>query len=99
MRFACLLLALLMALTAPAHAGPLEEALALDRQGFIGETVPHWEAFIASGPEKKLEIYSNIKLCLALQKMGRLMDAYNQAQKLAEAATQSWQSGKPVKVS
>lgn len=83
MRFACLTLALLMTLTAHANAGPLEEALTLDRQGFIGETVPHWEAFIATKPEKNLDIYSNIKMCLALQKMGRLMDAYNQALKLA----------------
>ena len=84
MRYACLFLALLVAPIPGAHAGPLEEALTLDRQGFIGETVPHWEAFIASGPEKNLDIYSNIKLCLALHKMGRLMDAYKTVGKLAE---------------
>ncbi len=79
-----LLFTALLALPVSASADPLKEALELDRQGFIGETVPHWEAFIASEPEKPLEVYSTVKLCVAFHKMGRLIEAYETAHKLAE---------------
>lgn len=66
------------------QADPFKEALTLDRQGFYQETLPHWKAFLASHPEKKLDVYGHIKLCIIMNRMGNLGQAFEVAKRLAE---------------
>ncbi len=75
---------LMIVLFLPVHAGadPLKEALELDRQGFVAETLPHWEEFISSQPEKKLDIFAHIKLSIALTRSGHFHDAFKVAETL-----------------
>ncbi len=71
-------------IASPAFADSLKEALSLDRQGFYQETLPHWKKFLASKPEKKLDIYGHIKLCIVMNRMGDLGQAFEVAKKLAD---------------
>ncbi len=77
-------LLLLCLFTRPAQADPFKEALTLDRQGFYQETLPHWKAFLASRPEQKLDVYGHIKLCIVMNRMGDLGQAFEAAQHLAD---------------
>lgn len=61
----------------------LEEAMTLDQQGFVAESVPVWQAFLGTEPPKELYVYGAIKLSLAQAKMGRFLDAMKTAQVLA----------------
>lgn len=81
-----ILLSVLFSITLPvaAEAGPLEEALTLDRQGFVEETVPLWKQFLATGPKPELEIYATIKLCIAFSNLGQLGEAMEAAKILGE---------------
>lgn len=68
----------------PALADSLKEALNLDRQGFYQETLPHWKRFLESKPEKKLDVYGHIKLCIVMNRMGDLGQAFEVAKRLAD---------------
>ncbi len=67
-----------------ALADPFKEALTLDRQGFYQETLPHWKKFLESRPEKKLDVYGHIKLCIVMNRMGNLGQAFEVAKRLAD---------------
>lgn len=71
----------------PLRAGSaaLEEALKLDRQGFLAESVPEWEKFLGTGPEKKLDIYAHIKITFAHSHTGNVGEALKTAKALAAA--------------
>jgi len=54
----------------------LKESLELDRQGFIAESIPEWEKFLQTRPEKKLHIYARIKIIIAHSTAKALAAAY-----------------------
>ncbi len=64
--------------------GVLQEALTLDRQGFIEESIQAWKKVLDSKPEKKIHIYAQIKLCIAYSKSSMFGDALKEAKNLAE---------------
>ena len=61
----------------------LQEALKLDRQGFIAESIPEWQKFLESQPEKKLSIYAQIKMTIAYSRTGDISKALTSAKALA----------------
>jgi len=61
----------------------LEEALKLDRQGFIAESIPEWKKFLETRPEQKLAIYAQIKIIIAHSRTGNVGEALNSAKALA----------------
>lgn len=88
---ACTLVFWLMAvLTVFAENPDLKEALELDRQGFIGESIQPWKRFIQSQPEKNLHIYGGIKLTLAHAKIGQTLESLQVAQDLAKTYPQDF---------
>ncbi len=62
----------------------LQEALTLDRQGFIEESIQAWKKVLESNPEKKIQIFAQIKLCIAYSKSSMFGDALKEAKSLAE---------------
>lgn len=62
----------------------LEEALSLDRQGFVQEALPFWKTFAASQPDRDLAIYAQLKIGAALSQAGKLGAALDSARKLAD---------------
>lgn len=62
----------------------LEEALELDRQDFIAESIVPWQKFLATDPPKDLYVYAGIKLSIAHAKIGRFLEAMKTAQAVAE---------------
>ncbi|TDJ51354.1 MAG: tetratricopeptide repeat protein [Nitrospina sp.] len=62
----------------------LKEALELDRQDFIAESIPFWQQFLQTRPEQKLHIYAQIKMSIAYAKTGNFGDAVQSAKALAE---------------
>jgi len=62
----------------------LKEALDLDRQDFIAESIPLWQQFLQTRPEKKLHIYAQIKMSIAYAKTGNFGEAVQSAKTLAE---------------
>ena len=63
----------------------LTEALTLDRQGFIAESIPHWHKFLQTSPKTDLQIYAQLKISIAYAKTGSFGEAVKAAQSLAEA--------------
>ena len=63
----------------------LKESLELDRQGFIAESIPEWEKFLQTRPEKKLHIYARIKIIIAHSRTGNVGEALKSAKALAAA--------------
>ncbi len=63
----------------------LKEALELDRQGFIAESIPEWEKFLQTRPEMKLHIYAQIKIIIAHSRTGNVGEALKSAKALAAA--------------
>jgi tetratricopeptide (TPR) repeat protein len=61
----------------------LQEALKLDRQGFLAESIPEWEKFLQTQPEKKLLIYAQIKITIAYSRTGNVGEALKSAKALA----------------
>ncbi len=61
----------------------LKEALELDRQGFMGESIPEWEKFLKTKPEKNLAIYAQIKITIAYSRTGNVGEALKSAKALA----------------
>ena len=61
----------------------LQEALKLDRQGFIAESIPEWKKFLQTQPETKLLIYAKIKMTMAYSRTGDISEALNTAKALA----------------
>ena len=61
----------------------LQEALELDRQGFLAESIPEWEKFLKTQPEKKLLIYAQIKITIAYSRTGNIGEALKSAKTLA----------------
>lgn len=68
---------------APANA-ELKEALTLDRQEFVAESIAAWQKFIETDPDRDLHIYAGVKMCIAYAKTGRFIEAMKSSQKLAE---------------
>lgn len=69
--------------TLRAENSALQEALKLDRQGFLSESIPEWEKFLKTQPEKKLLIYAQIKVTIAHSKTGNFGEALKSAKTLA----------------
>lgn len=61
----------------------LQEALKLDRQGFLAESISAWEKFLKTKPEKKLLIYAQIKMTVAYSRTGHVGEALKSAKALA----------------
>ncbi len=61
----------------------LKEALELDRQGFMAESIPEWKKFLQTRPEKKLRIYAQIKIIIAYSRTGNVGEALKTAKTLA----------------
>jgi tetratricopeptide (TPR) repeat protein len=61
----------------------LKEALELDRQGFIAESIPEWKKFLKTKPEKNLAIYAQIKITIAYSRTGNVGEALKSAKALA----------------
>jgi tetratricopeptide (TPR) repeat protein len=61
----------------------LKEALELDRQGFMAESIPEWNKFLQTRPEKKLHIYAQIKIIIAHSRTGNVGAALKSAKVLA----------------
>lgn len=61
----------------------LKEALELDRQGFMAESIPEWKKFLQTQPEKKLQIYAQIKIIIAYSRTGNVGEALKSAKALA----------------
>ncbi len=61
----------------------LKEALELDRQGFMAESIPEWNKFLQTRPEKKLHIYAQIKIIIAYSRTGNVGEALKTAKALA----------------
>ena len=61
----------------------LQEALELDRQGFIAESIPEWQKFLKTNPENKLVIYARVKMIIAYSRTGDISQALNTAKALA----------------
>ena len=62
----------------------LQEALKLDRQGFLAESIPEWKKFLKTQPERKLLIYAQIKMTLAYSRTGNFGEALKSAKALAD---------------
>jgi len=69
--------------TSLAGNSALKEALELDRQGFLAESIPEWNKFLQTQPEKKLNIYAQIKIIIAYSKTGSVGEALQSAKTLA----------------
>lgn len=61
----------------------LNEALKLDRQGFLAESIPEWKKFLQTRPEKKLDIYAQIKIIIAYSRTGNVGEALKASKALA----------------
>ena len=61
----------------------LKEALKLDRQGFMAESIPEWNKFLQTRPEKKFTIYAHIKIIIAYSRTGNVGEALKSAKVLA----------------
>jgi tetratricopeptide (TPR) repeat protein len=61
----------------------LNEAIKLDRQGFLAESIPEWEKFLQTRPEEKLDIYAQIKIIIAYTRTGNVGEALKSAKALA----------------
>jgi tetratricopeptide (TPR) repeat protein len=61
----------------------LQEALKLDRQGFLAESIPEWKKFLKTQPEEKLAIYAQIKMTIAYSRTGNFGEALKSAKALA----------------
>ena len=61
----------------------LKEALKLDRQGFMAESIPEWNKFLQTRPEKKLTIYAHIKIIIAYSRTGNVGEALKSAKALS----------------
>ncbi len=61
----------------------LQEALDLDRQGFVAESIPAWKKFLKTQPEEKLAIYAQIKVTIAHSQTGNFGEALKSAKALA----------------
>lgn len=61
----------------------LEEALKLDRQGFVAESIPEWKNFLQTQPEANLAIYAQIKMTIAYSRTGDISEALKTAKALA----------------
>ena len=61
----------------------LQEALELDRQGFIAESIPEWKKFLQTRPEEKLHIYAQIKVIIAYSRTGNIGEALKTTKALA----------------
>jgi tetratricopeptide (TPR) repeat protein len=61
----------------------LKESLKLDRQGFMAESIPEWNKFLQTRPEKKLTIYAHIKIIIAYSRTGNVGEALKSAKALA----------------
>jgi len=61
----------------------LQEALKLDRQGFVAESIPEWKKFLQTQPETKLLIYAQIKMTIAYSRTGDISEALKTAKTLA----------------
>jgi len=79
----CFFLWVALATPALAQNPFLAEALKLDRQGFVEESISPWKQFIETGPEKDLHIYAQIKMCIALARFSRYTEAVEAAKALA----------------
>ena len=66
-----------------AQSSAFKEAITLDRQGFIVETIEPWKAFLETRPAPELDVFGHIKLCISLTKSGNLGDALKLAHKAA----------------
>ena len=61
----------------------LKEALKLDRQGFMAESIPEWNKYLQTRPEKELTIYAHIKIIIAYSRTGNVGEALKSAKALA----------------
>jgi len=71
--------------TLSAGESAFKEALKLDRQGFIAESIPEWDRFLKTGPEKNLAIFAQIKITLAYSRTANFGEALKSAKALAIA--------------
>ncbi|CCQ91916.1 exported hypothetical protein [Nitrospina gracilis 3/211] len=62
----------------------LQEALTLDRDEFVAESIAAWQKYIETSPPKNMHIYAGVKMCIAYAKTGRFLEAMKAAQALAD---------------
>ena len=73
-----------------AHSGfaldsSLKQALELDRQNFLAESIPAWQKFLQTGPGKKLHVYAQVKITVAYSKTGNFGEALKSSKALVGA--------------
>jgi tetratricopeptide (TPR) repeat protein len=78
-----ILLGFLSVSTVYAESSPFNEAMELDRQGFLEESIGSWKKFIQTQPEKDLQIFAQIKMGIALYKTGQFLKARDSASELS----------------
>jgi len=67
-RFAAVLTGFLMSSPVSADPALFNEAMELDRQDFIEESIGAWNKFLQTEPEKNLHIFAQIKMGIAYHK-------------------------------
>jgi len=75
---------LLMGSAVSANPALFKEAMELDRQDFIEESIEPWQKFLQTQPEKKLHIFAQIKMGIAYHKTGQFLKARDSARDLAQ---------------
>ncbi len=68
-----------------AETTAIKEALELDRQGFVGESIEPWKRFLDTSPKENLHVYGGIKLTIAYAKIGKALESLQTAQVLAQS--------------
>ena len=74
----------LMSASVSADPALLKEAMELDRQDFIEESIDAWEKFLQTQPDKNLHIFAQIKMGIAYYKVGKFLEAKDSASGLAK---------------
>ena len=83
-RFAAVLTGFLMSSPVSADPALFNEAMELDRQDFIEESIGAWNKFLQTEPEKNLHIFAQIKMGIAYHKTEKFLEAGDSASNLAQ---------------
>ena len=75
---------LMMSSPVSADSTLFKEAMELDRQDFIEESIGSWQKFLKTQPKKNLHIFAQIKIGIAYHKIGKFLEARDSASKLAK---------------
>ena len=83
-RLAAVLTGFLMSSPVSADPALFNEAMELDRQDFIEESIGAWNKFLQTEPEKNLHIFAQIKMGIAYHKTEKFLEAGDSASNLAQ---------------